>query len=355
MALRGNRGEWAEIYTFFKLLSDGKIHAADENMCKLEDIYFPILKIIREEVLGQIYDYKTGDKIRIFLNDEFLSEVEVSAFTRQADYLFDKITTAAGHAFAIPTTEDFMRSIYVQRIKEPGTHKADILIQIQEIHTGMVLKSGFSIKSDFSSKAHLINASEATNFIFEIENFDDNKMNITNAICTGNKIIDRISFINNHSGGLKYVSTLRPTTKSNLVVVDSLMPQLLGQGLKIHYTQNINSCSDVCIILEETDPLGYDHAGTYKYKFKKLLSACALGLKLGQSWDGIEEANGGYIVVKNDGEVLAYHIYNRDIFENFLLQNTKFERGSTSKHNYCYVYKENDKYYIRLNLAIRFK
>lgn len=76
---------------------------------------------------------------------------------------------------------------------------------------------------------------------------------------------------------------------------------------------------------------------------------------MGQVWNGIEEANGGYVVVKNDGEILAYHIYNRDIFENFLLNNTKFERGSTSKHNYCKVYKENDNYFIRLNLAIRFK
>ena len=28
MALTGNKGEWSEIYTLFKLLGDGKVHAA---------------------------------------------------------------------------------------------------------------------------------------------------------------------------------------------------------------------------------------------------------------------------------------------------------------------------------------
>ena len=35
MELKGNKGEWSEIYIFFKLLSDGKIYAADKNMEKI--------------------------------------------------------------------------------------------------------------------------------------------------------------------------------------------------------------------------------------------------------------------------------------------------------------------------------
>ena len=61
-----------------------------------------------------------------------------------------------------------------------------------------------------------------------------------------------------------------------------------------------------------------------------------------------------YVIVKDNGEVLAYHIYNRDAFEKYLLNNTKFERGSTGKHGFATLYMENGKRYINLNLQIRF-
>lgn len=48
MAISGNKGEWSEIYTLFKLLGEGKVHAGDAEMNKL-DLYYPILNIIREE------------------------------------------------------------------------------------------------------------------------------------------------------------------------------------------------------------------------------------------------------------------------------------------------------------------
>ena len=73
-----------------------------------------------------------------------------------------------------------------------------------------------------------------------------------------------------------------------------------------------------------------------------------------KKWDGIDDANGGYIVVKNNGDIVAYHIYNRNAFEKFLLENTKFERGSTGRHEYCSVYKANNKFFVNLNLAVRF-
>jgi len=42
-----NKGEWSEFYTFLRLLADGKLYAADSDLNKIEDLYYPILKIIR--------------------------------------------------------------------------------------------------------------------------------------------------------------------------------------------------------------------------------------------------------------------------------------------------------------------
>ena len=65
-------------------------------------------------------------------------------------------------------------------------------------------------------------------------------------------------------------------------------------------------------------------------------------------------ADGGYIIVKKDGDVVAYHIYNRNSFEDYLLDNTCFERASTQKHDYAHIYENDGKMYINLNAQIRF-
>lgn len=88
----------------------------------------------------------------------------------------------------------------------------------------------------------------------------------------------------------------------------------------------------------------------YIYKFKKFLCSCALGVKLAKAGDGLDEANGGYIIVKADGEILAYHIYNRNFFEQYLLDNMILERVFTSRHDYMYLYEDNGEIYIKLNL-----
>ncbi len=45
--LKGNKGEWSEIYTLFKLLSEGNLHSGDVKLNKITDLIYPIIKIIR--------------------------------------------------------------------------------------------------------------------------------------------------------------------------------------------------------------------------------------------------------------------------------------------------------------------
>lgn len=80
-----------------------------------------------------------------------------------------------------------------------------------------------------------------------------------------------------------------------------------------------------------------------------------IGNETGKALGRIDEANGGYIIVKADGEILAYHIYNRNFFEQYLLDNTYLDRASTSRHEYMSLYEENGELFIKLNLQIRFR
>lgn len=52
-----NKGEWSEFYAFLKIILDKKLYAADNNLNKIENIFHPVIKIIRiENKKVKIYD-----------------------------------------------------------------------------------------------------------------------------------------------------------------------------------------------------------------------------------------------------------------------------------------------------------
>ena len=61
MALTGNKGEWSEIYTLLKLLGEGKVYAGDQNLNKIQSLFYPIIMILRQEKDGN-FNYKLQDK-----------------------------------------------------------------------------------------------------------------------------------------------------------------------------------------------------------------------------------------------------------------------------------------------------
>ena len=145
------------------------------------------------------------------------------------------------------------------------------------------------------------------------------------------------------------------TFNDNLILIDSSMDKILAETLLYFYRDGIYNCWDMVEKLESENPMNYGNVNAYRYKFKKFLTAVALGMKPATVWDGIDEATGGYIVVTNEGNVLAYHIYNRNYFEDYLLKNTKYETASTSRHEFGEVYHEDGEDFIKLNLQVRFK
>ncbi len=62
----GNKGEWSEIYTLFKLLGDKRLFSGDANLKLVEDLFYPIIKIIRNEAGGDFEYEINGDLIIVF-------------------------------------------------------------------------------------------------------------------------------------------------------------------------------------------------------------------------------------------------------------------------------------------------
>ena len=47
--IKGNKGEWSEVYALFKLLSEGKLYAGDKDLNKIPNLIYPIISILRQE------------------------------------------------------------------------------------------------------------------------------------------------------------------------------------------------------------------------------------------------------------------------------------------------------------------
>ena len=370
--LKGNKGEWSEIYTFFKLLADGKLYGADSELNKKDDIFYDILKIIRTEQVGTLHFVFDGnDQVVHVQNDD--GEIKVSVDTRefrtQAELLYGKIINTRGTAaFEVVEVSDFMNEILCSKLKAPSADKSDITIKVHDFNTGLNPTLGFSIKSRLGKPSTRLNAGTNTNFIFEIcGDMDDSAMNYINNMFTETEkngtikqdisVAARIAHIQYSGKDLSFSKMSGATFQNNLILIDSDLPKIVGYTMLEYYLNGTNNILAALDAVARKNPLGYDLSQGHKYyhyKFKKLLTESALGMLPGKVWSGRADANGGYIIVREDGVVLCYHLYNRNDFEDYLLNNTRFDRGSATRHEYASIYKEDGKYYIPLNLQIRF-
>lgn len=92
--LSGNVGEWSEIYVFFRLLADGKMNVADENLKAIPNEFYKILAILRKEATSENCYLRGDDNIIIKIRNDKTGELEefsmsIKKFAQNADGLLD--------------------------------------------------------------------------------------------------------------------------------------------------------------------------------------------------------------------------------------------------------------------------
>ena len=358
--LSGNKGEWSEIYVFLRLLAVGKLYAANENLEKIDTVFYDVLEIIRREAVGVLeFIYNRQTEMVSVLNSDngsVIVSLSTDKFKYEADKLYRTIISSAGSSFSSDDTEKFLSDLRVNTLKAKSNDKADIRIKIHDINSGFEAVQGFSIKSRLGSPSTLINAGKTTNFIFEVVgDVNDDVMNEFNACSKLFK--DRFNVLKRNNCSIVYRDMENCIFKNNLILIDGVLPEITAYLLTAYYRDGLANVFSAVTKITEDNPLNYNFAGGhpfYSYKIKKLLTECALGMLPSKVWNGTADATGGYIIVREDGEVLCYHLFNRNEFEEYLLKNTKFETASTSRHDFGTIYKKDGKYYLKLNLQVRF-
>jgi type II restriction enzyme len=342
----------------FKLLGDKNLFAGDVNLNKVEELFYPIIKIIRIENGGN-FEYAIEGNLVIISGGIEELRIPVKTFLTKSAELLTEIKGSTG-SFSIPEIETFMKSINCQTLKAKSTSKTDIRIVIHDQRINQTAELGFSIKSQLGGEATLLNAGKTTNFIYQVLDFKATSVEIEsiNEIDTRSKIKDRIEAIKSKGGQLKFINLEQDIFKNNLVLIDSLLPNIVAEILNTFFTTSLSSIKDLTENINSNNPINYDNKYShsfYEYKIKRFLTDVALGMTPSKVWSGVYDATGGYLIVKENGDVLCYHIYNRNQFEDYLFANTKLETASSTRHDFGKIYEENGCFYFKLNLQIRFK
>jgi len=370
-----NKGEWSEVYTVLKLLAEGRLYAADSDLNKIERIYYPLIKVLRSELVNKDitnYEYLYEEKInctddaviRIVDGDSdaTLLEISVKDFKEKSLKLLEDIKDGKGRTFAVrDEIEAFLKSIYITKMSERSNKKRDITIVVHDLITGFKPELGFSIKSKLGSPATLLNASGATNFTFRFSgsaSLSDSEIERINN--TYSSTYERIGELEKLGYKIEFEKVDNSVFQSNLQMIDTGFPFMVSELLKYYYTrESTSSMVDMVQYIETKNPCNFNTKTAhpfYRYKLKNFLVDVALGMTPKEVWKGVYDATGGYIIVRKDGEIVCYHVYNRNEFQDYLLKNTRFEAGSRSRHNFGYVYKDVDgEIFMKLNLQIRFK
>ncbi len=357
--MKANKGEWSEFYAFLKIIEEKKLFAADKNLNIIADKFFIFHKMIREEKENKtkIYDLSKNKK-EIFITDKngrLLKKFEDKNLGKKTVKIFEKIKEGK-QTFNIPEASALMRDLLCKQLKASNDKKADIVAIIHDHVSSTMPELGFSVKSMVGGSSTLLNAGKTTNFVFEVKGFNGD-IQKTNAINTKSKIQDRIKEIKNKNGKFEFKKVLSETFASNLRKVDTVFAEFIAYMILDFFSHKINTVQDLTKRLYQDKEMKEKYGlslSDYKYKMKNFLDSTALGMVPSKHWDGTTQAHGGYIVVKENGQVVCYHLYNRDEFHSYLYENTKFESASSTRHDYGKIYKKNGKLFFNLNLQIRF-
>lgn len=380
--LKGNKGEWSELYVLIKLIADGKLYQSDSYLNKDQNNVYDVVQAIKEESRYDLI-FKRDDQIIVNkISDGTVSQLALKTpaeFQSLALSLLHGIKNGRGKSFSIDSLEDDLTKLAVKTVKARSDSKADIKLRIYDHRLAKEADLGFSIKSLLGSDSTLFNPNDKTNFIYEIDNFacpDLNSFNASTYAPAGNvsKITHRVESIFSAGGNFRFVEIQSKQLWKNLKMIDGDMPAIVGYALLYRWLYRKSDLKEVTGLLEEKDPLNFydgeeSEQKLYEYKIKKFLVESAMGMTSEAVWHGEYDSFGGVIIAKNDGDVVCFHIYDFNLFRNYLLNNTKFEQPATGedednpgfpriggkKYYYGWLYTEDDRQKFKINLQIRFK
>lgn len=347
--ISANRGEWSELYAICYLIINGGGFSANEFAKIDKSVFYKVLQIVDNATGMSETIYKLNDNdVEVLQNGLAVYRISKGEIASKLEVFFrDLLDQSNAHAFNLASGEALMKFIKKDKLSASSALTSDVHLVLEDRESKLETpRRGFSVKSELGSPATIFNASGSTNLVYQISGpakpntFQDVsgvKTNLITLVNLGYK--------------LKFQKYDNPILEMSLENIDSNLPTYLAELMLNYYLSKTTNLANLC---EVTFPSAESDSSMKISKIKKFLSAASMGLKANQLWSGYPGDFGGMLLVKETGDVLFYYLYNMQKFEEYLYRNLRFETPSATRHGFGQIYEEDGKFYIKLNLQIRF-
>lgn len=213
---------------------------------------------------------------------------------------------------------------------------------------------GFKVKPEFENSPILLNTSAENTFKLNLKSSNSIFLEEVNRI---EDFSDKIKFLESENIKISFNNYSNSIFYNNLLLIDTSLPQIIAEMALISHINQKVKLKEVVSDLKRKNPLKFDYSkghGFYEYKIKKLLTEIALGMTDTIPWKGEYSDEIGYVITESEQKIICSHIYYKNLFQDYLFNNTKFETGSTGKHKFGKIYEKDGEFFFNLNLQIRF-
>lgn len=369
-----NRGEWGEPYAALRLLAYRKLFLAKEDGSINPDEWMEVLKIVRQETNERTVTYRYDEETKeiiIEINNEPVGKIKASLFRYMSDILKNDIINSKGRSFNVSEeVHDFLKSAEIRHMKAKSVEKSDIFLDTRDPRSSIVRENiGFSIKCEFGENPTLFNTAKASAAKYKISGMTDELMQQINSMVDKKghaAVSDRCRAIRNSGCKLEYVGyewaqrAKCEAFKENLSLINPYLPDVIQRILWNHFMEKQSEIDIEAvvqrIINENPCKLSLPEI-KYPYMIKMFLYSSYCGMTASTLWDGKSTVKGGYITIKDTGEIVANYALESESFKNFLYTHCYLDFPSTDNGHGAYgeVYKEREDYYFKFNFQIRIR
>lgn len=375
MAFSATKRELGELYTFFRLLADGKVSLgtpsaeASEQTC-------PVAMIQRMEHDGARRYYIEEEQVRIVYGevDKHTGGFSPKSDIKEVSFPREEFADASAFVWTLmkegrPASdgsdgievpdelEAFLDEVRIYDLEAKTEDRTDFSVAFW--HPDAPL-TGFNVRCRLSPMNPLLDGGRTANLKFEQTGvkFAVPTVNKVNALPESpTEVTERMLLIERLGGVLKYADVADKVFRSNLLMIDLHFPRMLAEMVRALHLEGISRVSELTEYIKQLNPLKIKDEliqkhHYYEHKMKQFLVALALGMRPAKIYNGTDSAVEGIFFVDNKGNVLCYHKNNRQVLADFLYQNTRFEKGNVDKDKYGFLERENGVYYFKLNVKI---
>lgn len=341
-----NKGEWSELYTFAWILLYGAIPLVDQNLVAIPGAELRVKRVLRDDGLERVsFEPLTGTSV------DFPSRGWLKAILPE---FLNEIRGGSGPAFTSVSGSALLDAFGLSKVKAASNEKVDLKLQIAS-NDGIEPEAvGFSIKSRVGNASTLLNASQQTAVRFAVLGLDAAAVDLEAINAHYGKkqqISARLENLQLLGGSLAKGEWASTTFRHNLELVDSAMPEVLADFMIFSYKSKETRWKALIPAFAASRSISQH---VLENMFKRLLLDAALGMVPGTRWDGQWQAYGGYLVVQDDGRVIAYTMRNFDHYKEYLLNEVRFETPSGSRYNSGVFHAIGNQIALDLTLQIRF-